>query len=403
MMLDELYRDLHANPELSFAEHRTAAIVAERMRDAGLEVQTGIAGTGVVAVLVNGEGPCVLLRADMDALPVLENTGLPYASQARGVDPDGLDVPVMHACGHDMHTTCLVGAVEQLAREQSEWSGTLVAVFQPAEEREGGAQAMIADGLFDRIHRPDVVLGQHLNPLPAGTLGVHPGAFMAAVDTLHVTLFGRGGHGSRPQKTIDPVLMAAAVVMRLQGVVAREVAPLDTAVVTVGSLHAGTKNNIIPGEARLGLSLRSFSPVVRDRMAAAVRRIIRAESDASGATREPEFRTAETYPVTVNDADASARVVRALRGVVASDRVIDPGVLMGSEDVGILAAAVGAPLVYWLLGCVDPDQYHAAEAAGRLDEDIPSNHSDAFAPVIEPTLSIGVQALRAAALEWLAR
>jgi amidohydrolase len=399
--LDELYRDLHAHPELSFEEHRTAALVAERMYEAGFAVMTGIAGTGVVAVLENGDGPTVLLRADMDALPVLEETGLSYASRARGSDPDGVDVPVMHACGHDMHTTCLVGAAERLIATREQWSGTLVAVFQPAEEREGGAQAMIADGLFDRIPQPDVVLGQHLNPLPAGVVGVHAGPFMAAVNTLHVRMFGRGGHGSRPQKTVDPVVMAAATVMRLQTVVAREVAPFDTAVVTVGTLHAGTKNNIIPGEAAMGLSIRSFDPVVGARLDASVRRIIRAESEASGAPREPEFRSGEVYPVTVNDPAASARVTDALRRRFGDERVIDPGVLMGSEDVGMLAAAAGVPLVYWLLGCVDPGLYAEAAAAGRLDEDIPSNHSAHFAPVIEPTLAMGVDALVAVAREWL--
>ncbi|MET0974193.1 MAG: amidohydrolase [Leifsonia sp.] len=400
--LHELYTDLHSHPELSFDEHRTAALVAERMRDAGYAVMTGIAGTGVVAVLENGEGPTVLLRADMDALPVLEQTGLPYASVARGTDPDGTDVPVMHACGHDMHVTCLVGAAERMIADRAAWSGTLVAVFQPAEEREGGARAMIEDGLFDRIPQPDVVLGQHLNPLPAGIVGVHAGTFMAAVNTMHVTMHGRGGHGSRPQKTIDTVVMAAATVMRLQTVVAREVAPMDTAVVTVGSLHSGTKNNIIPAEARLGISIRSFDPAVGDRLDASVRRIVRAEAEASGATREPDFRSGEVYPVTVNDPQTADRVTDALRRRFGDDRVIDPGVLMGSEDVGMLATAAGAPLVYWLLGCVDPETYEQALVAGRLDEDIPSNHSAYFAPVIEPTLSTGVDALTAAALEWLA-
>ena len=399
--LDELYRDLHSHPELSFDEHRTAAIVAERMRDAGLAVITGIAGTGVVAVLENGDGATVLLRADMDALPVLEDTGLGYASTARGVDPDGTDVPVMHACGHDMHTTCLIGAVEELVASRDEWSGTLIALFQPAEEREGGARAMIVDGLFDRIPHPDVVLGQHVNPFSAGLVGVHAGPFMAAVNTLHVKMFGRGGHGSRPQKTIDPVVMAAATVMRLQTVVAREVAPADTAVVTVGTLHAGTKNNIIPSEATLGLSIRSFDPVVGERLDASVRRIVRAESDASGATRAPEFRSGEVYPVTVNEPVAAGRVTDALRRRFGAPRVIDPGMLMGSEDVGMLATAAGVPLVYWLLGCVDPETYERAAAAGTLDTDIPSNHSAQFAPVIEPTLTTGVAALVAAAREWL--
>ena len=243
--LTELYEDLHANPELSFAEHRTAAEVARRLEALGLEVATGVGRTGVVGVLRNGDGPTALLRADFDALPVLEQTGLDYASTKRGTDSDGNDVPVMHACGHDMHVTCLIGALDLLAHARESWSGTVLAVFQPAEEVGAGAQAMVDDGLFERFGTPDVCLGQHVFPFPAGTVGWISGPSMSAADGLRVTLFGRGAHGSQPENSVDPVVMAAATVMRLQTVVSREVAPADRAVVTVGAIRAGTKDNII--------------------------------------------------------------------------------------------------------------------------------------------------------------
>ncbi|WP_345762912.1 amidohydrolase [Diaminobutyricibacter sp. McL0608] len=399
--LEELYYDLHAHPELSFAEHRTAGIVADRLTALGLAVTTGIGRTGVVGVLANGDGPTVLLRADMDGLPVAEETGLPYASTQTVVDEYGHEVGLMHACGHDIHITCLIGAVERLLETRGEWSGTVVALFQPAEEHGGGAQVMVDDGLYEKVPTPDVVLGQHVAPYPAGIVGAHAGPAMAAVDALDVTMFGRGGHGSRPETTIDPVLMAAATVMRLQGVVSREVAAFDPAVVTVGFLNAGTKSNIIPAEAGIGISIRSFDETVRERVVGAVERIVRAEAQASGATREPEFAVTERYPVTVNDPDATERTNNAFRAAFGDDRVFDPGLIAGSEDVGNLATAAGVPLVYWFLGGADPDVYAAAEAAGTLDTDIPSNHSPFFAPLPQPTIDVGVQALVVAAREWL--
>src|SRR6202034_3041445 len=275
--LTGIYRDLHAHPELAFAEHRTADIVAKRLRDLGYQTTTGVGGTGVVGLLANGDGPTVLLRADMDALPVLERTGLDYASADRGKSGDGKDVPVMHAGAHDAHVTSLLGAAAELAVDAGSWSGTLLLVFQPAEEVGEGAQAMIDDGLFDRFGLPDVVLGQHVAPIPAGLLGVRPGPAFAAADSLRVVLHGKGGHGSRPETTSDPVVMAAATVLRLQGIVSREAAAANTAVWRVGMMRAGTKENIIPDEAELRLSIRSFDPAVRDRLIAAVERIVRAE------------------------------------------------------------------------------------------------------------------------------
>ncbi|WP_431278973.1 amidohydrolase [Leifsonia poae] len=400
--LEALYRDLHSHPELSFQEHRTAGLVAEHLRDLGLDVTTGIGRTGVVGVLANGDGPTVLLRADMDALPVLEDTGLAWASTQTGTDHTGTVVPVMHACGHDIHITCLIGAVERLVAERAEWSGTLVALFQPGEEHGGGAQVMVEDGLYEKVPHPDVVLGQHVTPLPAGMLGAHPGAAMAAVDTMEVTLFGRGGHGSRPETTIDPVVMAAATVMRLQTVVSREVAPHDTSVVTVGSLHAGSANNIIAAEAKLGISVRSFNEEVRAGVLAGVERIVAAEAAASGATAAPTVEYGERYPVTVNDLDATARVTAAFAAEFGEGALFDPGALSGSEDVGNLATAAGVPLVYWILGGAEPAVYAAAAAAGTLQTDIPSNHSPHFAPLAQPTIDTGVRALVVAAREWLA-
>jgi amidohydrolase len=399
--LADLYRDLHAHPELSFAEHRTAATAAARVRALGYEVTEGVGGTGVVAVLRNGSGPTVLLRADMDALPVTEETGLPYASTARGRDPDGVDVPVMHACGHDMHVTWLVGALDVLRRDRAAWSGTVLAVFQPGEELGGGAQGMVDDGLFERFGRPDVVLGQHVVPLPAGAVGYAPGPAMASCDSLRVRLFGRGGHGARPQTTVDPVLMAAATVLRLQGVVAREVDPVKTAVVTVGSLHAGLKSNIIPDEAELRVSVRAFDDEVRERVLSAVARVIRAEAAASGAPREPEITATASYPVLVNEPAATGRTIAAIGAELGADRMSVQPPVAGSEDFGVFGAAAGAPSCFWWLGGADPAAFAAAEAAGRLDADIPSNHSPRYAPVLEPTITDGVRAMTAAAREWL--
>ncbi|GAA1448315.1 amidohydrolase [Leifsonia poae] len=401
MDLEALYRDLHSHPELAFAELRTAGIVADHLTGFGLEVVTGIGGTGVVGILRNGDGPTVLLRADMDALPVREETGLEWASTQTVVDETGATVPVMHACGHDIHITCLLGAVEALADSRSEWSGTLVALFQPAEEHGGGAQVMVEDGLYEKVPTPDVVLGQHVTPLPSGMLGAHSGAAMAAVDTMEVTLHGRGGHGSRPETTIDPVVMAAATVLRLQTVVSREIAPQDTAVVTVGSLHAGSANNIIAPKATLGISMRSFSEEVRERVLGAVDRIVRAEAAASGAVEEPTVKFGERYPVTVNEPEATARVTAAFTSEFGEDRIFDPGAISGSEDVGNLATAAGVPLVYWMLGGGDPATVAAAMAAGTVDTDIPSNHSPYFAPLAQPTIDTGVRALVVAAREWL--
>lgn len=399
--LEALYIDLHRHPELSFQETRTAGIAAGHLRDLGLEVEEGVGVTGVVGVLRNGEGPVVWARADMDGLPVQELTGLPYASTATGVDPAGNTVPIMHACGHDMHVTAMIGAVERLVADRGSWSGTLVVLIQPAEEYGAGARAMLDAGILERYPKPDIVLGQHVTPLPAGVIGVRPGPQMAASDGITVTLHGRGGHGSRPHTTIDPVVMAAATVMRLQTIASRELDPREVGVVTVGSIHAGTKNNIIPADATLELSLRYPDDEARARVLAAVERIVRAEAAASGAEREPEFRTDHVLPPTINDVDATARVVTALNRVLGEGTVLDPGMFTGSEDVSWFARDAGVPLVFWFWGGVDPATFAAAEAAGTLASTIPTNHSAYFAPVPHPTIEVGVTAMATAVREFL--
>jgi len=398
--LAAFYQDLHRNPELSMQETRTASKAAERLRSASYSVTTGIGNTGVVGILENGVGPTVMLRADMDALPVREQTALSYASEAWGVDGDGERVPIMHACGHDLHVTCLAGAGSLFARNLDRWAGRLMMVFQPAEEIGSGAKAMINDGLFDRFGRPDIVLGQHVTPAAAGSVAWRSGVTMSAADSFEIKLFGRGSHGSRPQSSIDPVVMAASLVMRLQTIVAREVAPSDHVVVTVGSLHAGTKENVIPDQASIKLNVRSFSPSVRQRVLDAIRRIAVAEAAASGAPREPEFRPLNSFPILANDPEATIKTVGALTRHFGDERVREIPLVSASEDFGEFGTASGAPSVFWYFGGLDPAYLRKAEQEDRMME-VPSNHSPMFAPMIEPTLSTGVHALVACALSWL--
>ncbi|MPY55648.1 amidohydrolase [Streptomyces spongiae] len=398
--LQVLYQDLHQNPELPLQEHRTAERVALRLRMLDYEVTEHVGGTGVVGILRRGEGPVVMLRSELDALPLLEKTGLPYASTVRATGLDGLETAVMHACGHDMHITCLIGAATLLAQATDAWSGTLMLVFQPAEELACGAQNMVDDGLFDRFPTPDVVLGQHVIPAPAGTIGYGSGAIMAAMDAAQVVLHGRGGHGSRPETTVDPVLMAAHIVTRLQGVVSREIAASETAVVTVGRLAAGTKDNIIPDTAELGISVRSFSTSTRTTIRRAIERIIRSEADASAAPRPPEVTWNIAAPVTENDPDATALTIASLTSHFGEQCITVMPPVTGSEDVGVFGAACKAPTVFWFLGGLDPADFAAAVEEGRQDS-LPTNHSPHFAPVVEPTLHTGIQALVVAATAWL--
>jgi hippurate hydrolase len=398
--LADFYRDLHQHPELSLGEHRTARLVADALRPLGFDVTEHVGGTGVVGVLRNGDGPVVMLRADFDALPVEEQTGLPYASTVRARDQDDEEVPVMHACGHDMHATCLLGAAAMLARSQGTWSGTLLAVFQPAEELARGASDMVDDGLFKRFPVPGIVLGQHVGPLPAGMIGYASGPVMAASDSLRVTLYGQGGHGSRPEAAIDPVLMAANVVTRLQAIVAREVPPAEAAVVTVGRLQAGTKDNIIPDTAELGINIRTYSGPTRDLVRAAIERIVAAEAAASAAPRPPEFTWMSGAPVLVSDPAATEATMAAFRGHFGEKRLMPLPLVTASEDVGNFGEAAGVPTVFWFWGGLDTQTVLAALAAGDIDS-LPGNHSPLFAPVIEPTLTTGIQALTVSARTWL--
>ena len=394
---EELYRDLHAHPELPHQEHRTAGVVAARLREAGCEVHEGVGGTGVVGILDRGDGATVLLRADMDALPVREESGVPYASRATTAD----GTAVMHACGHDVHVACLLGAVALLASAAEQWSGRLVALFQPAEETADGARGMVEDGLVDLVGGVDVAMAQHVLPFPAGTVGTRPGPVLSAADSMRITVHGRGAHGSMPQAAVDPVVLAAMIVVRLQTVVAREVAPGDTAVLTVGSIQAGTKSNVIPDHAVLQLNVRTYDERTRATVLAAIERIVRAECAASGSPQEPELELFDRYPLTDNDTEVTDRVAGAFAAYFG-DRAVELPQQSASEDFSDLPRALGAPYTYWGIGGIDPDTYRAAEQAGRVAQDIPVNHSASFVPVIQPTLDTGTQALVTAALAWLA-
>jgi hippurate hydrolase len=341
-----------------------------------------------------------MLRADFDALPVEELTGLPYASTVRARGQDGEEVPVMHACGHDMHAACLLGAASMLARTRGTWSGTLLVVFQPAEELARGAADMVNDGLFQRFPVPGIVLGQHVGPLPAGVIGYGSGPLMAAADSVKVTLYGQGGHGSRPEAAVDPVLMAANVVTRLQGIVAREVSPAEAAVVTVGRLQAGTKDNIIPDTAELGINIRTYSRPTRDLVRAAVERVITGEAAASGAPRPPEITWINSAPLLISDPAATEATMAAFRAHFGDERLMPMPLVTASEDVGNFGEAAGAPTVFWFWGGLDTQTVLSAMAEGRIDT-LPGNHSPYFAPVVEPTLTTGIQALTLAARTWL--
>jgi len=398
--LESVYKDIHSHPELSMQENRTAGIAADRLRTAGYEVTTGVGKTGVVGVLRNGDGPTIMLRADMDALPVREATDLPYASNI-STDQDGKSVPVMHACGHDMHVTWLIGAAALLAQSRNAWRGTLMPLFQPAEETGVGAQAMIDDGLFKRFQKPSAILGQHVMVGSSGVVSTRSGVITSAGDSLQIRMFGRGAHGSMPQSGIDPVVMAAATVLRLQTIVSREVAPTDAVVVTVGSLQAGTKENVIPDEAVIKLNVRTFDEDVRKRVLAAIERIVNAEAEASRAPKKPEITPLDHYAFVKNDPEATKRTVDAFRSYFPADRVKDTQPTTASEDFGSFGTEWQVPSVFWFVGGTDPETYAKAKKSGTI-ADLPTNHNPRFAPVIHPTLEAGVETLVVAAHAWLA-
>jgi hippurate hydrolase len=397
---EDLYRDLHQHPELSHQEHRTAAAGAARLRQDGYDVTEGVGGTGVVGILRNGGGSTVLLRADMDALPVREATGLSYASTATAIDAHGTTVPVMHACGHDVHVTCALGAASLLAAHRDQWAGTVAIVLQPAEELGDGARRMVEDSLSALLGTVDVAFAQHVLPMPAGTVGTRSGAVLSAADSMRITVHGRGAHGSMPQASVDPVVLAAMIVIRLQTIVAREVAPTDPAVVTVGSIRAGSKSNIIDDHAVLELNVRTYDDATRNTILEAIRRIVVAECEASGSPQEPQFELFDRFPPTVNDPAVTRRLDTAFADHFGPHAIELP-LQSASEDFSDLPLALTAPYSYWGIGGVDPHAYARAADAGRVAQDIPVNHSPAFAPVLQPTLDTGTQAMTIAALTGL--
>lgn len=391
--LRDLYTDLHRHPELSREEHATSRVVEEKLTAFGYDV-IQIGGTGVVGILANGDGPVILARADMDALPVTEATGLPYASEVDGV---------MHACGHDMHVTTLLGAAKLLSDGRDSWAGTYIALFQPAEEVGAGSQAMVDDGLVSKMPRPDVALAQHVMPLPAGTVATTSGPVLSAGDSIKITVYGKGAHGSMPHMSVDPVVLAASIVLRLQTVVSRETKPGDFAVVTVGALNAGTTSNIIPDRATLLLNIRTYDNQLRQHVMDSIERIVRGECAAAGSPREPDFEFYDQFPLTSNDPTVTDRVTSAFTAHFGTKAVLQAGRQTASEDFSRIPAAFEVPYTFWLLGGVDPETYRVAAQKGTVAQDIPANHSPGYAPLLDPTLSIGVQAHVVAALSYLAK
>ncbi|KAJ5594919.1 Amidohydrolase [Penicillium hispanicum] len=398
---EAIYRHLHNQPELSGQEEQTARTATEHLHTLGYEVHTNIGGHGVAGVLRNGDGPMIMLRADMDALPLEEKTGLPYASTLQVKDPSGVSQPVMHACGHDSHVATLMAASMLLHAARQHWSGTLICVFQPSEEHLDGAQAMLDDGLYDKIPKPDLVLAQHVMRMRAGTVNLRPGRLLTAADAFDVRVFGRGGHGSAPQTTIDPIVIGAAIVMRLQTIVSREVVPGETAVVSCGSINAGHTPNVIPDHLDLQISVRTFAPEVRKRVCAAIHRIIEAECEAGGAVKKPKITLTYSTPATVNDEKTVGALLENFQAYFQDDFVeAEPS--SASEDFSLLATAAGSPYAMWTFGGIDEKTWDDAVRKGTVDE-LPSNHSPFFAPAIQPTLRTGVDALALGALTFLRR
>ena len=391
-----LYRELHQKPELSGQERETSARIAGELRQLGYEVTTGVGGTGVVAILKNGAGPTVMLRTELDALPVTEATGLPFASTVRTKSESGSETGVMHACGHDVHMSSAVATARIMANSRSTWKGTLMIIGQPAEETGAGAKAMLADGLFTRFPKPQYALAIHDDArLPAGEITYHAGPILSNADAVTITIYGRGGHGARPEATVDPVVIAARVVLALQTIVSREMSPFDPAVVTVGAIHGGTKNNVIPDEVQLLLTVRSFTPTVRQQLLAAITRITNGEALAGNAPKEPKIERYGTATALVNDPALTQRVSAALLEELGPQRVKDGPPEMVSEDFSEFSLA-GVPTLMLRVGAVPQAKY---DAAMKSNVPLPSLHSSGFYPDREPTIkatiSSEVVALRA--------
>jgi len=384
----DLYLDLHQTPELSSHETQTASKLAARLRNLGYEVTEGVGGTGVVAILKNGAGPTVMLRTELDALPVEEKTGLAYASKVHTKDDSGRDVPVMHACGHDLHMAALVGTATIMAHSKETWHGTLMLIGQPAEETISGAKRMIDDGLFTRFPKPVVGIALHVgNGLPAGQIGITPGIYNTNADSLRITIYGKGGHGAAPNSTIDPVVIAAKTILSLQTIVSREVKPGEMAVVTVGYVRAGTKNNIIPDQAELGLTVRTYKADVRHQVLTAITRVVKAEALAGGAQQEPLIEHYESTDSVYNDPGLAERLRAPLEAVLGKDNVITTEPIAPSEDYAFFIAQ-GVPSLYMSLGGADPRKYAESQNTGV---GLPSNHSPYFAPDVDPALHTGIE------------
>lgn len=398
--LEAFYRDLHANPELGFAEHKTAAKLAERAKALGFEVTTGVGGTGVVAILKNGPGPTVMLRTEMDALPVLEKTGLPFASKVTTKNAAGDTVPVAHACGHDLHMAAWYGTAKLMAENRKAWSGTLMLIGQPSEEALTGAAAMLKDGLFTRFPKPDYALSMHDDAsMASGTVMWHAGPFRASADTVTITMFGQGGHGAVPHETRDPVVMAARLVMALQTLISRENNPLDPVVITVGSIQGGTQANIVPDQVKLALTVRTFRPEVRQRVLASIAREAKGEALAAGAPKEPLVEVKTGTDSVVNDPQLVARAVKAVEGAVGPDFVKEMPAKMTSEDFAMYGQQPGVKALLLHVGAVDAGRLEAAKKAGKP---LPGTHSPQWAPDLKPTLTNTIKAETAILLDLMA-
>lgn len=385
--VEQLYIDLHSHPELSFHETETAAKMAGQLRGLGYNVTTGVGGNGVVALLKNGAGPTVMLRTELDALPVEEKTGWAFASRVHTKDDSGIDVPVMHACGHDVHMAALVGTATLMAQDRQSWHGTLMLIGQPAEERAGGASAMLKDGLYTRFPKPDFAFAMHdSNGLPAGKVGFTPGISLTSADSVDIVIYGKGGHGASPQNTVDPVVIAARTVLALQTIVSREINPQDPAVITVGSIHGGTKRNIIPEQVKLELTVRAYKPEVRKHLLDAITRIARAESEAGNAPRPPDVNLVESTPANYNDPKLTERIAADLRQRLGDANVVQNPPGNASDDFAEFGAA-GVPSAMFGLGAANPEKYAEAQKTGVP---LPSNHSPYFAPDYNPTLHTAI-------------
>jgi len=395
-----LYEDLHRHPELSLHEEKTAARMADQLRQLGFQVTTNVGGTGVVGVLKNGSGPTVMVRAELDALPVLEKTGVAYASHVTAQNDQGIEVPVMHACGHDLHMSVAIGTASLLAQNKDRWHGTFIFVGQPAEERIVGATAMLKDGLYTRFPKPDVVFAIHDSALqPAGKVAFTPGYAASNADSVDVTIFGKGGHGSAPQLTIDPIVIAARTILSWQTIVSREISPQDPAVVTVGTIHGGTKNNIIPDDVKLQLTVRSYKDEVRKHLLSAIERIADAEAAAAGAEKKPAVEVVESVNAVYNDPALTQRLVAALEPVLGKSNVVQAPPIMASDDFAEYARA-GVPSVMLNLGAVNPARFEAAHKGGEI---LPGLHSSGFVPDPELSLKTGILVETSAVLELLAK